>query len=298
MFDHGGGYRTARRLIMGVTTGNRLRPIRQTGSRPQDRYVYTRARGPSVGLDLAPEVGDVGAEDLRVVAAVSDPQTTVSRSRCVISRPRLRASSLRRSNSVGVRWTSSPPSATARKARSTLSSPVWINDCSGSGSIRRTLAWEPRDQFARAERLGYVVIDAGGKRPHLSGRPRKHSADLLKGRLLGGESCVWEREEPSHADGRAGYRTRGHENQGCLHCPREHEGGSLYPRIATHLLIDIHPPDARLSILFAEGWSTRRAAVRRGHRPAIRGGGWASARREGSLRPFKADASSGTIDTG
>jgi len=45
-----------------------------------------------------------------------------------------------------------------------------------------------------AERLGYVVIGAGGKRPHLSGRPRKHSADLLKGRLLGGESCVWERE--------------------------------------------------------------------------------------------------------
>lgn len=113
-----------------------------------------------------------------------------------------------------------------------------------------------------AERLGYVVIGAGGKRPHLSGRPRKHSADLLKGRLLGGESCVWEREEPSHADGRAGYRTRGHENQGCLHCPREHEGGSLYPRIATHLLVDIHPPDARLSILFAEGSLVRTPAHR------------------------------------
>jgi hypothetical protein len=130
----------------------------------------------------------------------------------------------------------------------------WSGSTTARAPGRFGARWPGAGRSVRAaERLGYVVIGAGGKRPHFSGRPRKHSADLLKGGLLGGESLCGSGEEPSHADGRAGYRTRGHENQGCLHCPREHEGGSLYPRIATHLLVDIHPPDARLSILFAEG---------------------------------------------
>ena len=35
----------------------------------------------------------------------------------------------------------------------------------------------------------------------------------------------------------------------------------LDPRVATHLLVDIHPPSARLSILFAEGWYCDAAAA-------------------------------------
>ena len=51
----------------------------------------------------------------------------------------------------------------------------------------------------------------------------------------------------------AGYRTHAITvTTAASICPREHEAG-LYSRITMHLLVDIHPPDARLSILFAEG---------------------------------------------
>jgi hypothetical protein len=83
--------------------------------------------------------------------------------------------------------------AIVREARSTLSSPAWINDCSGSGSIRRTLAWS-RTISSRGRTAWLRSHRRRRQAPHLSGRPRKHSADLLKGRLLGGESSVWERE--------------------------------------------------------------------------------------------------------
>ena len=93
--------------------------------------------------------------------------TPTNRSRWVISRPRLRTSSRSRSNSVGVSWTSSPATATVCDARSTVRSPVVITGSSRSGTDPPHVRLQPRDQLARPERLGHVVVGAGGQRPYL-----------------------------------------------------------------------------------------------------------------------------------
>src|SRR6476646_10304371 len=54
-------------------------------------------------------------------SSYSTPQTSTRRLRWVISRPRLRTRTRSSSNSVGVRWTSSPSRRTLRAARSTSS---------------------------------------------------------------------------------------------------------------------------------------------------------------------------------
>ncbi len=137
MFDHGGGYRTTRRWIMGVTTGNRLRP---PGKRIADlrmgAYIPVPA-GPSVGLNFAPEVGDVELDLLRLVAR--------NRGRLMTHRDLLRVSGevgygndtqvLRAQ--AGARWTSSPPSATVPGNRGCLRCPRVQPDYGASDCVER-----------------------------------------------------------------------------------------------------------------------------------------------------------------
>ena len=100
-------------------------------------------------------------------SSYSTPQTSTSRLRWVISRPRLSASVRSSSNSVGVRWTSSPSRRTLRAARS-ISIPSALDHRLarlGPGPPQRGL--EPGDQLRRPERLRHVVVGAGRERPHL-----------------------------------------------------------------------------------------------------------------------------------
>ena len=109
----------------------------RSGSRPPHRYgcsaARRRVRSCAVGWRCA-----------RAAPAcprrIPGPHTDSSRSRWVISRPRLRTSRRSRSNSVGVRWTSWPSTVTVRRARSTSSPSTRITASSGSGAIRRRFA--------------------------------------------------------------------------------------------------------------------------------------------------------------
>ena len=133
------------------------------------------ARARPVGLDLAAQVGHVRAQRRDVVGVGRAPDL-VSSAAWVSSRPAV-ASSARcsSSNSVGVRWTSAPSRrgrraqpgrARARRRSSTGSS--------AAGAARRSAASQARDELARAERLGHVVVGAGLERADLLA-PRRRS---------------------------------------------------------------------------------------------------------------------------
>ena len=84
------------------------------------------AGGSPARLDLARAGWRCGCAGRWVSSAYSGPQTSTSSARWVISRPRLRTSVRSRSNSIGVRWTSSPSRRTSRAARS-ISQPVDVD---------------------------------------------------------------------------------------------------------------------------------------------------------------------------
>ena len=141
-------------------TGSRPRagrPRHPTGASPSEREAVA---DPGVGADEARPLGAgsilrrrfaMCARRTRLVA-VARPQTDGSSSRWVISCPRLRPAARSSSNSVGVRWTSSPSSVRrarrgrrrARRARSRGSS--------GSGRAAQDRL-QARDQLARPNGL-------------------------------------------------------------------------------------------------------------------------------------------------
>ena len=134
----------------------------------------SRRRG-RCGCSVGPSGGSILRRRLAMWArrtwrssSYSTPQTSTRRARWVISRPRLRASTRSSSNSVGVRWTGSPSRRTLRAARSISrpSATIVGSAASGAGAAQRRL--QPRDQLARAERLGHVVVGAGRQRLDLA----------------------------------------------------------------------------------------------------------------------------------
>ena len=104
-----------------------------------------------------------------VSSSYATPQTSVSSARWVISRPRFAISARSSSNSVGVRWTSSPSrrDAVRRRGRPRARPPTRpARRASGApGAAPRAAARPAR----RAERLGHVVVRAGVERAHLLG---------------------------------------------------------------------------------------------------------------------------------
>ena len=118
------------------------------------------SRAPVGALDLAAQVGDVRAQRRDVVDVRGCP-TPGRAARSASAAGRGWVISVRsRSNSIGVRCTSSPSRRTAWAARSS-SSPSTASDrlvAGGRGAAQRGL--QARDQLARAERLGHVVVGA------------------------------------------------------------------------------------------------------------------------------------------
>ena len=133
------------------------------------------------------------AQHLGVLAVAGAPHGH-SRSRWVISRPRFRASSRSRSNSIGVRWISSPSRRTSRRARSTSSPSAVITASSGSGAIRRRFACSRAISSRGPERLGHVVVGAGRQRADLGvlvadGREHDHRASRSTPAAAGTARC-------------------------------------------------------------------------------------------------------------
>ena len=134
------------------------------------------------GLDLAPQVGDVGAQDLGVVGVLRRPRPRPAARGGSSAGRGWRTSARSRSNSIGVRWTSSPSRRTMRAARS-ISQPVDARSPARPARrrARRSAASQPRDQLARAERLGHVVVGAGLERLAPSRPPRRPRESTMIG---------------------------------------------------------------------------------------------------------------------
>ena len=101
------------------------------------------------------------------------PHTSVSSARWVSSRPRLRASTRSRSYSFGVRWTSAPSRRTTRAARSSSSPSAVEQRIVVAGARAAQDGVQARDQLARAERLGDVVVGPRLERARPSGPRRR-----------------------------------------------------------------------------------------------------------------------------
>ena len=101
-------------------------------------------------------------------SSYSTPQTSTSRARWVISRPRLRASVAQQLELGRGQVDRLAVAAHARGRRGRSRGPsATIVGSAASGLARRSTASQPGDQLRRAERLGHVVVGAGGQRPHL-----------------------------------------------------------------------------------------------------------------------------------
>ena len=140
-------------------------PYRRTAS----RRTWSRRR---VGADVGRAAGSIlrrrlamWARSTCVSSPYPEPHTEMSSSRWVISRPRLRASRASRPNSVGVRWISSRRGARrggrGRPEPSAEITPARLRR--GPAQVRL----QPRDQLARAERLGHVIVGPGRQRADL-----------------------------------------------------------------------------------------------------------------------------------
>ena len=111
---------------------------RRSGSRRRRRCGCSAARRPRARSCAAG--WRCGCAASRCRRRRRGPTPRVSSARWVISRPRLRASTLSSSNSIGVRWTSSPSRWTRWAATSIASPSACSTGSSGVGAARRSAA--------------------------------------------------------------------------------------------------------------------------------------------------------------